>query len=265
MTIRGWRAQTNENREVVAGTFAGVINAKSDLWFFGQDREWTELATIGTAPAARSFFGFTAEPSSDTSFLLFGGFSVKRLPELADTWKLTLASSGNTYTGSWTLIQPTGPSPSGRVGHGLISTHDGKVHLFGGGTFQWNEIDSKAQTLLLRAVRPNADAHWVFDPSADAWAEVVSASTVPMPRCFAGLASGKGSRANSLYLFGGIDSSGNPLNDLWEYRLSTFSWRSISSFLTGRPPSPRYGLGLVSDDQVRDASRALRLVSFWQL
>ena len=86
------REQTKENREVVAGTFAGVINSKSDLWLFGQDREWTELSAPGTTPTARSFFGFTAQPGSETVFLLFGGFSVKRLPELADTWRLVSQS-----------------------------------------------------------------------------------------------------------------------------------------------------------------------------
>jgi hypothetical protein len=81
------------------------------------------------------------------------------------------------------------------------------------------------------------------------WSELVSASTSPKARSFAGFTSGRGnSRANSLYLFGGIDHNGNLLNDLWEYQISKNMWRSISSFLTGRAPSPRFGMGLFSDD-----------------
>jgi len=168
------KQQDNDNREVVAGTFAGVNNAKSDLWLF-QDKKWTALSTPGTIPAARSFFGFSALPDSDTTFLLFGGFTVKRLPELADTWRLSLTSTSNTYAGAWQQIQPTGPSPSGRVGHGLTASNDGKMHLFGGGKFQWDQIDSKAQTLLLRTARPNTDAHWVFDPAGEIETFIASA------------------------------------------------------------------------------------------
>jgi hypothetical protein len=52
----------------------------------------------------------------------------------------------------------------------------------------------------------------------------------------------------SLFLFGGIDRNGNLLNDLWEYQTTSATWREISSFLTGQPPSPRLGLSLISDD-----------------
>jgi hypothetical protein len=241
-------AQESENRELMSGSFVGVINAESDLWLY-RNRKWSKIAVRGDVPLGRSFFGFLELPdSASTTFLLFGGFSRKRLPELSDTWKLTLALAGDSYTGTWTLIEPKGPSPSGRMGLGLVSSHDGKIHLFGGGVFDWGKIDDGTETLLFRAVIPSKDHHWTFDPVTDEWTKLPEGGIVPSPRCFSGFAKGKSFRTQSLFLFGGIDRSGNLLNDLWEYQTISATWSEISSFLTGQPPSPRLGLALISDD-----------------
>ncbi len=146
-------AQTEENRELVAGAFAGVINAKNDVWVFQQNKSWVQIMVGRKVPNARSFFGFVSISNDRKTYILFGGFSVKRLPELADTWRLTLNSSpGNEmiYTGTWTLVAPKGPSPSGRLGLGLVSSDDGFIHLFGGCVFDWTKIDDKAKTSLFR-------------------------------------------------------------------------------------------------------------------
>jgi hypothetical protein len=99
-------------------------------------------------------------------------------------------------------------------------------------------------------VTPHDDAHWRFDPETEKWTVLLD-SLVPVPqpkaRCFPGFVSGRGSRRNSLFLFGGIDAHGNLLNDLWEYRTAQTQWRSISSFLTGNPPSRRFAMGFVFD------------------
>ncbi len=148
-------AQTEDNRELIAGKFAGVINAKNDLWVFQEDRSWAQIMVGREVPNARSFFGFTSISKDSKTYILFGGFSVKRLPELADTWRLTLnnpSGPGNAmiYTGMWTLVAPKGPSPSGRLGLGLVSSDDGFIHLFGGGVFDWTKIDDKTKTSLFR-------------------------------------------------------------------------------------------------------------------
>ena len=92
------------------------------------------------------------------------------------------------------------------------------------------------------------DQHWVLDPVSEQWTQVISTGPAPTARCFAGFASGRASRANSLFLFGGVDINGNMLNDLWEFQPTGSAWRSLSSFLTGRSPSPRFGMGFISDD-----------------
>ena len=246
-----------DNRELISGTFAGVLNAKNDLWFhssslLGQNNgEWAQIQVGLKRPLARSFFGFVALPNRDNTFLLFGGFTVKRLPELRDTWKLTItqayAVAGYTYTGTWTNIELSGPSPSGRMGIGLTANNaDGNIHLFGGGVFDWAQIDAGTQTLLTHAAVPRNDGvHWIFDPDQNEWT-LMDASTKEMPkaRCFPGFETGRGPRANSLFLFGGSDEHGNVLNDLWEYKVNTAVWSEISAVLTGQPPSPRFGMGM---------------------
>jgi len=138
------KVATFDNRELIQGNFAGVKYAKNDLFLHSpnipgpNNGEWVPLDVGLTKPAARSFSGFSSLPHTDTSFLLFGGFTVKRLPELSDTWRLTItrayALNGYTYVGSWTYLETNGPSPSGRMGHGMVSNNfDGKIHLFGGG------------------------------------------------------------------------------------------------------------------------------------
>jgi hypothetical protein len=247
-------AQPSENRELIRGSFVGVINGENDLWMY-HNRKWRTIIVrgekAGEVPVGRSFFGLLALPNSEitsTTFLLFGGFSRKRLPELSDTWKLTLALAGDSYTGTWKLIEPKGPSPSGRVGLGLVISHHGNVHLFGGGVFDWGKIDDRTETLLFRAVIPSEDHHWSFDPSTDKWTKMSESGIVPSARCFSGFVKGTNFRKMSLFLFGGIDRNGNLLNDLWEYQTTSATWREISSFLTGQPPSPRLGLSLISDD-----------------
>jgi hypothetical protein len=107
---------------------------------------------------------------------------------------------------------------------------------------------SGATARLFEAAIPNDDQHWSFDPISDLWTPVFSTGPMPAARCFAGFVSGKASRANSLFLFGGIDSNGNLLNDLWEFQTRSSAWIALSSFLTGRSPSPRFGMGFISDD-----------------
>jgi hypothetical protein len=240
-------AQASENRELINGRFAGVIEALNDLWLY-RNKKWSEIVAVGgITPTTRSFFGFSALPYNPNTFILFGGFSKKRLPELSDTWKLTLTLAGNQNTGRWELMDPTGPSPSGRVGLGLVLSNDGKVHLFGGGVFDWGKIDDGTVPLLFRAVIPSKDHHWVFDLT-NGWRKQLDRGIAPSARCFSGFVKGTSIRGNSLFVFGGIDGDGNLLNDLWEYQTTSNTWREISSFLTGKPPSPRLGLGLISDD-----------------
>ena len=87
-------AQTKENRELIGGKFAGVINAKNDLWVFKEDKSWEQIIVGREVPNARSFFGFTSMSKDRKTY--------------TDTWRLTLnnpSGPGNMkYTGTWTLV-----------------------------------------------------------------------------------------------------------------------------------------------------------------
>ncbi len=129
------------------------MQVKNDLWIFKEDKSWVKIEVGREVPNARSFFGFTSISNDRKAYILFGGFSLKRLPELADTWRLTVNNppgNGMIYAGTWTLVAPKGPSPSGRLGVGLVSSDDGIIHLFGGGVFNWTKIDDKTETSLFR-------------------------------------------------------------------------------------------------------------------
>ena len=252
-----------DNRDLVGGEFSGVLHALDGLTVFDERLPRRSARTVlitQTKPAARSFFGFVSLPTSPGEpfqFLLFGGFTLKRLPELADTWLLTLEKrpSVRPWEGfdeldaAWSLIEPAGASPSGRMGLGLTATHDGAIHLFGGGALDWDKIDQGVQTLLFLAASPRVDIHWVFDINEKTWTNVVSDGRVPKARSFAGFVSGRAARSNSLYLFGGLDEYGQPLSDLWEYRTKSNTWQELSAFLSGNSPQPRFGLGMFCDNQ----------------
>ena len=134
-----------ENRELVLGSFTGIANALNDLWVLEyQNKTYTQvMVTIGTPPEPRSFFGFVARPGVSggpgNEFILFGGFTLKRLPELSDLWRLTMSTNANDeVTATWQPVVVDGASPSGRAGHGVTTAQDGTMHLFGGGkTYQY--------------------------------------------------------------------------------------------------------------------------------
>jgi hypothetical protein len=181
-------------------------------------------------------------------YVLFGGFESGRKPELQDTWTLKLGEDQNSLaTASWSLIQLKGRLPSARAGHVLSPGVGGKVQLFGGGNFDWERMDQKKETFLMRAILPVSDIHWEYDVAEQTWTELPEHGA-PSARSFAGFTSGKGKRSGLMFLFGGVDGNGNPLQDTWQYEITSSRWTELTTVLTGRPPSPRFGMGFVCDD-----------------
>ena len=121
---------------------------------------------------------------------------------------------------------------------------------FPSGTFDWDKIDKRKATLWFKAMVARDDCHWIYDWIVNQWTQVTAGPGAPLPkaRSFAGFTSGKAKRSGSLFLFGGMDQNGNILNDLWEFKLNARSWNELSDTLAGTAPSPRYGMGLISDD-----------------
>jgi N-acetylneuraminic acid mutarotase len=216
----------------------GFLN---DLWKFNPTAgtwEWVSgsntigasgvYGTLGVAstnnlPGAR--LGASSWTDSSGNFWLFGGAgydSSGRNSNLNDLWKL------NPAAGTWEWV--SGPNTSGANGvygtQGVASTSNlpparnsatswidssGNLWLFGGGDF--NDL-------------------WEFSPTAGTWEWVGGSNTSGAAGVYGtqGVASASnvpGTRqeamswtdaSGNLWLFGGVDASGNYfLNDLWEY------------------------------------------------
>ena len=114
--------------------------------------------------------------------------------------------------------------PSGRAGLSLTSAEDGGVYLFGGGRFDWDQIETFTEPLLFDTIVPADDCSWVLNPVTDHWSPLtLSGEDSPAPRAFAGFTS----TGQSLYLFGGLGHRKKLLNDLWEFDVRLRMWTQL--------------------------------------
>jgi len=240
------------------------------MWVFDVGQQSFREVVSQDGPTGRSFFGFTAVNSAtapqEWTLIIFGGcagclilciffaagnpnnsltivsgcpcrLSTGRDPELADTWAFNVSSS------AWKRVDDgaNGHMPSGRAGLSLTSAEDGGVYLFGGGRFDWDQIETFTEPLLFDTIVPADDCSWVFNPVTDHWSPLtLSGEDSPAPRAFAGFTS----TGQSLYLFGGLGYGKKLLNDLWEFDVRLRMWTQLQMAIV---PSTRYGMSLVAD------------------
>ena len=153
------------------------------------------------------------------------------------------ASSQNT----WEQITPTGDIPGFRQGHSMV-TIDDKIYLFGGmdgsksffndisiydACYQeWMEEepantppparfghkavvkDGKMYVFFGQGASDALDDIWEYDPATKEWAQIVPVSSNNPVGRFDHTAIVSGS---VVWIAGGLDNNGNPLNDLWYY------------------------------------------------
>jgi hypothetical protein len=116
------------NRIIV---FGGTTNPLGDVWALtlGDTPTWTQIAPLGTPPAARCGAAAIYDPARDR-MVLFGG-SV--LPDysgaaFADTWALSLAG-----TPAWSPLATGGTSPSARqAASAVYDPWNDRMLIFGG-------------------------------------------------------------------------------------------------------------------------------------
>ncbi|MCX5976970.1 MAG: IPTL-CTERM sorting domain-containing protein [Coprothermobacterota bacterium] len=147
----------------------------SDTWFFNTvTNTWGQVIT-SSAPTARSRHAMAATPSG---VLLFGGFNNTLTPSnLNDTWTLTLAYNGSTWTGTWTDVTASSiditNTPSARGYHAMAATPSGAL-LFGGyygvsgdhyldDTWLYGPTES---TPTISVTSPTAGATWTVGQTA---------------------------------------------------------------------------------------------------
>lgn len=169
--------------------------------------QWWEL---GNAPTAR--YGARVARDRETGdFVLFGGR--RGSTNFADTWVF----DPDTYV--WTDVTDPFSLVAARVDHMIASTAvrtNQSIFLAGGHS---NEAPEHVFGL---------DTLWTFDRPARTWDPVVPTGPVPVPRYGATLTEVPGT--STLLLVGGVDISGDVLDDQWTYDVDTNTWAQFSSF-----------------------------------
>jgi len=177
----------------------------------------THLNPTGARPAPRIFHG--AWEVTDHSFMIAGGgnypFFFSPLTAFNDFWKY------NTATNLWTQIFPTGDTFPQLLSFVVQKTDLVHVYLFGGvnanfaatgGLYVYNILQNTVTQLHPTGAVP-ADRYHTY--------------SFPTVKGFA--------------IFGGVDSSGNYINDMWEYDTSANTWTQIIPN-TQTPPNRTHGV-----------------------
>ncbi len=182
--------------------FGGYSGARlNDLWAYkpahGAVGRWTMIPVAGPAPRTEASLAWD---SADNALLLFGGAVAGG--DLNDVWAYRPAGDG-TATGRWTNLSAVGPLPPGRHLHSAVWDTARRQMLVFGGT---------AGTAVLRDL-------WAFHVDSLAggrghW-QLLAAEAAPSAR-LAQAAVWDPSRGDML-VFGGVNTAGAFLDDLWSY------------------------------------------------
>ena len=192
-------------------------NYSNDVWELDLTTNvWKDISpTTGTKPNRRR-----AHTSIyyDDKMVIFGGYN-SHLSDyyLNDVWEFDLT------TNTWSNITPTdetAPKPYRRNEHTSIY-YNNKMVVFGGGYTGDNYLNDV----------------WEFDLTTNTWSNITPTDeTAPKVR------SGHTSiyYNNKMIVFGGISGS-ERLNDLWEFDLTTNTWRDIT-------PNPQPPVDMTTGD-----------------
>jgi hypothetical protein len=180
---------------------------------------WTNLATSGDTPAARSYFAMAYDPTTDRT-ILFGGSGGDT--KFGDTWALDLTSK------TWTKIPETGGGPSARDYCQMVYDPVGNdLLLFGGADDSGDRNDL-----------------WAFDVTSNTWTRLSPSGTLPPAR--EGHAMTYEPDKKQVLVFGGLNSdSGTLFNDLWAYDVTANTWTKLDP--TGPAPSVRESTAMAYD------------------
>ena len=221
----------------------------------------------GNLPPGRS--GAVGWTDANGSLWLFGGFSYGEISSyLNDLWEY------NPSTNEWAWISGSNQANQAGVYGALGTPAEGNVP--GGRESALSWTDSKGNLWLFGGAgydsagnNGNLNDLWEFNPTTSQWTWVSGANTVNQAAVgtlgtpAAGDAPGARNGAvgwidgnGNFWLFGGIGTgssgsgSGNYLNDLWEYNLSTNEWTWTSGI------SSTGSDGVYGDLQISAASNA---------
>eukprot|EP00051_Salpingoeca_urceolata_P010652 m.130671 g.130671 ORF g.130671 m.130671 type:complete len:1329 (-) comp16798_c1_seq4:908-4894(-) len=192
---------------LIFGGYSSAIELHNDLWFVEDadcgGHQWHGLG-VSTEPTARRH---AAMDSANGSVYLFGGYD-SHVPAFSDTWRY------DPKVNKWQML-PTdaATSPSGRFGHVLLSTDNGKELIMFGG------IGPDVAGNLPTA---NPVDFWRFEIASSRWSRIAVQGDMPLARIdFAG-----GIRGDKLVIFGGKNMT-DMMNSSWVYTFSTSTWSRV--------------------------------------
>src|SRR5262245_26886231 len=199
-----------------AGSTDEVAVVERDL--ASHDGTWTRLVTTGTAPSERST---PAAAAIGHRIYVFGGGRDDDIN--GDVAIYDDLHRFDTVTNHWDVLTPSGPIPPPRVFAASVADRESRRMLvFGGAFFGPFFSDFTAYSDL-----------WAYGVDDNAWTELVPVNAGPSAR----------SRPSAwivedkLYIFGGVNSFFQVLNDLWVYDLEANAWTNlIPNGAAGSPP-----------------------------
>ena len=222
-----WGGGTNAN--------AMAIQPANDLWKWTDADGWEQLATSGSAPSTRVFFGTTYDPANNRMVVFAGQVGDFQSMAYDDLYGLDLS------TGEWSRLQDgTGNDiPSTRMHpHLLYDTPRERYLMWGGHTDIGDGNDL-----------------WAFDPTSETWEMIYEGDT------FTGVGVGCGGNPSevpadyvvqdlsaperrhramivelydNLWIFGGMHAEcSDHLDDTWRYDLVQNTWHELLEARTG--------------------------------
>jgi hypothetical protein len=175
--------------------------------------------------------------SSSNNLFVFGGQHAKTNLDFSDYWEASAVAGSSNL--KWTVIHPTGPTPSPRFGHtGLFDSGSDRMMVFGGATGYPAPCVNDYHVLQHANLKGGTPTWLLLSPSG----------TLPPVRTLH--ASVYDSVTNTLIVFGGYDCKTTYYNDVWILKNANDvsgqpSWTKLAPSGTG--PSARESSSAVYD------------------
>jgi len=223
------------NRMIIFGGGLGYASpCSNDVWALSNANDtsgapaWTRLNPSGTPPPPRLRHAAVYDTTTNT-MIIYGGndcFSAR----YGDVWILTHAN-GLDGTPTWTQLSPIGSAPPGRQSASAVYDPASNRMIIYGGEEGLPSLDGNVWVLT------NANG----TGGTPGWIELSISGTIPPARELQSAV--YDSVNNIMTVFGGLNESGQSLNDLWTLSgangIGVSEWTALNPALT-LGPVPTY-------------------------
>lgn len=225
----------NSNSLIVFGGSNCASGYFNDVWVLSSANgnngtpTWTQLATVGIAPAPRESASVIYDPVNN-SLTLYGG-DAGGAP-FGDAWVLSNAN-GNGGTPTWTQLSPSGTAPLNRTGQSAVyDSVNNRMIIFGGA--------NKSQTLVDSWVLTAANGNGV--PS---WVQLKPTGTSPSVSYHSAVYS---QTLNQMFIFAGSSSTNKLQTNSHAFTLMNANGLKTPVKWTLGGPAVRYGQSAFYDN-----------------